>query len=166
MTQQFKNDFVVDTSANTISITREFNAGRNLVWRAYTESDLIDQWWAPKPWKAKTKSMDFVEGGRWQYAMVGPEGETHWALAVYTKIIPQELYAGTDAFADENGNINTELPQSSWEVRFSDAGSNTMVEYKIQFPSLEQLEATIAMGFKEGILMAMDGLDLLLETLV
>ncbi|HYG14458.1 MAG TPA: SRPBCC domain-containing protein, partial [Bacteroidia bacterium] len=70
-------DFNVDKANRKIKVTREFAAPLSQVWEAWTNSQVLDQWWAPKPWKAKTKTMNFTEGGYWLYAMVGPEGEEH-----------------------------------------------------------------------------------------
>ncbi len=158
-------DFSVDKQHNRITVKREFAAGLQLVWDAYTKSEILDQWWAPKPWKAKTKSMDFREGGSWHYAMVGPEGEEHWAVAMYRKIDPRTTFTVDDAFADSEGNINEEMPQSHWVVRFIEKGDVTLVENHITFADLDQLEAIIEMGFKEGLLAAMENLDSLLEEL-
>lgn len=161
MKANLQMDFVVDKVNNSILIKREFAAKRSLVWDAYTIPAIIDQWWAPKPWKAKTKTMNFVSGGSWHYAMVGPGGEEHWGWSDYTAINPIESYSGKDAFADADGNVNREMPQSSFEVKFTDCGATTLVEYKITYPDLAQLEATIEMGFKEGMTMAMENLDLI-----
>lgn len=159
-------DFSVNKENKTIEVKREFAAGRSLVWDAYTKPEILDQWWGPKPWKAKTKSMDFKVGGRWLYAMVGPEGETHWSIADYTKIQPKELFAVSDAFTDENGTVNAEMPQSKWEVSFDDKGEElTEVTIHITYRDLNHLEETIKMGFKEGLSMGMDQLDELLPTL-
>lgn len=158
-------DFSVDKENKTITIKREFAAELALIWDAYTKSEILDKWWAPKPWKARTKTMDFREGGYWLYAMVGPKGEEHWALANYTTILPQKKFTGLDAFADKDGNINKEMPQSKWEVSFTNKGQNTLVNFKITFDDLAQLEETIKMGFKEGMTTAMEGLDELLPTL-
>jgi len=158
-------DFSVDKENNTITVKREFAAELPLVWDAYTKSEILDRWWAPKPWKARTKSMDFREGGRWHYAMVGPEGEEHWALANYTSIHNQRKFTGLDAFADADGNVNTEMPKSKWEVTFTDRGSATLVEIHITYDDLSQLEATLKMGFEEGLRVAMEGLDELLPSL-
>ncbi|MES2556254.1 MAG: SRPBCC domain-containing protein [Bacteroidota bacterium] len=159
-------DFVVDKENNSITVKREFAADRSLVWDAYTKSEILDQWWAPNPWKSRTKSMDFKEGGHWHYAMVGPEGEEHWAWADYKDIEPKHKFTGLDAFADAEGNINTSMPQSKWNATFTDKGDDlTLVELYITYPDLAQLEATLQMGFKEGLSMAMEGLDELLPTL-
>lgn len=165
MSKKLAFDFLVDKENHSITVKKEFAAGLSLVWDAYTKSEILDQWWAPKPWKAKTKSMDFTEGGRWIYAMVGPEGEEHWAIAEYKKIIYHKEFTGLDAFGDSEGNVNTEMPQSMWEVTFTSEGETTHVQSHITYDDLAQLETTIEMGFREGLTMAMEGLDELLETL-
>src|SRR5664279_2469281 len=102
-------DFIVDKAAQTVSITREFAYGISLVWDAYTKSEILDQWWAPKPWKARTKTMDFRNGGHWLYAMVGPAGEEHWAVANYSDIQFQKQFTGLDAFTDASGKVNESM---------------------------------------------------------
>jgi uncharacterized protein YndB with AHSA1/START domain len=156
------SDFVVDKTTNTIIIKREFAGARPLVWDCYTKSEILDQWWMPHPWKSRTKLMDFREGGKWHYAAVGPNGEEHWAITSYIKINPQVQFLATDAFGDAEGNVNPELPQSKWTMNFTDMGENTLVHGVMQFPDLAQLEQTIAMGFKEGLTMAMENLDKML----
>ena len=54
---------VKDLPNKKITVTRHFNAPLDQVWKAWTESELLDQWWAPKPFKAETKFMDFKVGG-------------------------------------------------------------------------------------------------------
>jgi uncharacterized protein YndB with AHSA1/START domain len=158
-------NFSVNRENKTISVKREFGAKLPLVWDAYTRSGILDQWWDPKPWKASTKSMDFRKGGKWIYAMLGPDGEEHWAVAKYNDIRHQQKYTGTDAFSDSEGNINKDLPQSTWDVTFTDNESHTLVEFLISNSDPEQLEATLQMGFKDGLSLAMQGLDELLPSL-
>jgi uncharacterized protein YndB with AHSA1/START domain len=62
-------DFTVDKNTATIYVTREFAADLDLVWDAFTKAEILDQWMGPKPWRVKTKEMDFREGGRWLYTM-------------------------------------------------------------------------------------------------
>ncbi|HTF05487.1 MAG TPA: SRPBCC domain-containing protein [Bacteroidia bacterium] len=165
MTTNLAFDFSVDKENKTITVKREFAAEVALVWQAYTQSEILDRWWAPRPWKARTKTMDFREGGSWHYAMVGPEGEEHWALANYITIQPQKNFTGLDAFADAEGNVNKDLPQSKWDVNFTDKGEVTLVEFRITFSDFAQLETTLQMGFKEGLTAAMEGLEELLPSL-
>jgi uncharacterized protein YndB with AHSA1/START domain len=165
MNQNLAFDFSVDKENRTITVQREFAAELPLVWDAYTKPEILDQWWAPKPWKARTKSMDFREGGSWHYAMVGPAGEEHWAVANYIKIQDQKEFIGLDAFTDADANINPDMPKSKWDVTFTDKGEKTHVQSLISYDDLAHLEATIEMGFKEGLTMAMENLDVLLPAL-
>jgi uncharacterized protein YndB with AHSA1/START domain len=109
--------------------------------------------------------MDFSEGGQWIYAMVGPQGEEHWAVAGYKNITPKTHFTAFDAFSDADGNINPDMPQSEWDARFTDNGQSTQVQFRITYPDVAQLEETIKMGFKEGLSMAMENLDALLPSL-
>jgi uncharacterized protein YndB with AHSA1/START domain len=166
MNSNLAMDFSINKEKNTITIKREFAAGLSFVWDAYTKSEILDQWWGPKPWYTKTKSMEFREGGRWLYSMCGPNGEEHWAILDYVKIQNQKSFTGLDGFSDKEGIINKEMPQSKWEVDFSNSGKDKcLVTSEITFGSLEQLETTIQMGFKEGITIAMEGLDSYLASL-
>jgi uncharacterized protein YndB with AHSA1/START domain len=155
-------DFTIDKQNNIINIKREFAADRSIVWDCYTKSEILDKWWMPLPWRSRTKSMDFSEAGKWHYAAVGPNGEEHWSITTYVKIEPQQLFLANDAFGDADGNINDAMPKSKWTMNFSDMGMNTLVHGIMQFPDLAQLEQTIAMGFKEGLTMAMKNLDAML----
>lgn len=152
-------EFLIDKENKTITIKREFAAQVAKVWDAYTKSEILDKWWAPKPWFTKTKSMDFKDGGRWFYAMCSPEGDEHWSFLDYIKIQNHKGFSAVDGFADKDGNINQEMPQSNWEVEFNSHGSNTLVSSKISYTSVEQINTIIEMGFKEGITSAMEGLD-------
>ncbi|MEO7292622.1 MAG: SRPBCC domain-containing protein [Ginsengibacter sp.] len=159
-------DFLVKKENKTITIKREFAAELPLVWDAYTKSEILDQWWAPKPWKASTKILNFREGGQWSYIMEGPNGEKIGAIGNYTNIQVQKKFTVQDfAFTDANGAINKDMPQSVWEVTFTDKGELTLVELKISYDDITQLEATIQTGFKEGFTLAMEGLDELLASL-
>ena len=165
MNKTLEFDFSVDKVNRTITVTREFEANLPVVWDAFTKSEILDKWWAPKPWKAKTKSMDFTEGGRWLYAMVSPEGEEQWCIQEYEEIQPQERFTLTDAFTDEAGNIKKDMPRSKWEQSFSDDGDVTLVTSRLVFDELDQLEKTIKMGIREGYKLALEGLDELLPSL-
>jgi uncharacterized protein YndB with AHSA1/START domain len=157
-------DFSVDKENSKIKVRREFAAPLSKVWAAWTESQLLDQWWAPKPWKARTKTMDFREGGYWLYAMVGPEGQEHWARADFRSVTPLKSFSLQDAFADENGNIDPALPRSLWTNEFSETQNATLVSIEIKFEDLADLEKIIEMGFKEGFTAALENLDDLLES--
>lgn len=158
-------EFTVNKENNTISVTREFAANLNLVWDAWTQSELLDQWWAPKPFKVVTKAQNFTEGGHWLYAMISPDNEAHWCRADYKKIEPHNNYSLLDGFCDENGNLNTDFPRSFWTNKFTQTNATTTVNITIAYDSLADLEKFVALGFKEGFTMCIGNLDELLLTL-
>lgn len=148
-----------------ILVKREFNAEIPLVWKAWTEPQHLDKWWAPKPWKNETKSMNFNNGGHWLYSMLGPEGERHWAKMSFGNITIHKGYDAVDGFCDERGNDNLDLPGSNWALTFKETEGVTTVEVMISFVSTEAMEMTVQMGFKEGFAMAHNSLDEVLESL-
>ena len=156
-------DFTVDKTTKTVFINREFAAELPLVWDAYTKQEILDQWWAPKPWESRTKFMDFEVGGRRFYAMVSPEGQERWSIQKYTSISPKTNFKFFNAFADKDEN--PELPGSNWDFNFSEQNGTTKVSITIYNESLARLEKMIEMGFKEGYAMQMKNLDKLLATL-
>ena len=138
-------DFIVDKTTQTVTVNREFAAELSLVWDAYTKPELLDQWWAPKPWESRTKFMDFKVGGRRFYAMVSPEGQEHWAIQKYTSISPKTNFKYLNAFADKDEN--PELPGSEWDLNFSEQNGTTKVSIIIYNESLERMEKMVEMGF-------------------
>ena len=156
-------EFIVDKEAKTVSITKEFDVTRDLVWDAYTKPELLDQWWAPKPLTSRTTVMDFKVGGRRFYAMVTPEGVERWVVQKYTSITPKSNFKIFNAFADADENL--ELPGSDWDLSFTDQGSTTKVHISIYNESLERLERMIEFGFREGTMAQLQNLEELLAHL-
>ena len=156
-------DFTLDKSKKTAFINREFDANLSLVWDAFTKQEILDQWWAPKPWASKTKAMNFKVGGRRFYAMVSPEGQERWSIQKYTSISPKTNFKFLNAFADKDEN--PELPGSEWDLSFSEENGKTKVSVTIYNESLERMEKMIEMGFKEGFMMTLKSLEDLLATL-
>lgn len=156
-------DFRVDKTTKTVFIDREFNAEVSLVWDAFTKQEILDQWWAPKPFLSKTIKMDFKVGGRRFYAMVSPEGQEHYAIQKYTSITPKTNFKYLNAFADKDENPF--LPGSDWDLNFSEQIGITKVSITIYNDSLERMERMIEMGFKEGFTATLNDLENLLPTL-
>lgn len=161
----FQTEITKDSKNKKLHVTRMFKAPVDVVWRAWTDADLLGKWWAPRPYRAVTKSMDFREGGRWLYYMLSPEGEKHWCLLDYSKISFQEYYMGKDAFCDDKGNANPDRPSMRWKNTFQDEGKNTRVRVEISFDKEEDIDKIIDMGFKEGFTAAHGNLDELLKQL-
>jgi uncharacterized protein YndB with AHSA1/START domain len=156
-------DFTADKSTKTVFINREFDADLSLVWDAFTKQEILDQWWAPKPFASKTKIMDFKVDGRRFYAMVSPEGQERWSIQKYTSISPKTNFKMSNAFADKDEN--PELPGSDWDLTFSEQNGKTKVSITIYNESLARMEKMVEMGFKEGFTSGLQQLDELLVTL-
>ncbi|HKR05442.1 MAG TPA: SRPBCC domain-containing protein [Bacteroidia bacterium] len=164
-------DFTVDKATKTVFVTKEFDAELSLVWDAFTKQEILDQWWAPKPYLSKTKYMDFKVGGRRFYAMVSPEGQENWQIQKYTSISPKTNFKYFSAFADKDENPS--LPGSDWDLNFSEQNARpdgpvgrgiTKVSISIKNDSLERMEKMIEMGFKEGFTMTLNYLGDLLTS--
>jgi len=159
-------DFSVNKENNTIHVIREFNGDLELVWKAWTTAELLDQWWGPKPCKVETKTMDFRENGFWHYAMLIPTGEKYWSKVNYISIVKEKSFTAKDGFCDENGTMDPAFPQNLWENNFSAKGTRVEVDMLFTFDTLADLQQLIDMNFKEGFTMGLQQLDELLLTLM
>jgi len=94
--------------------------------------------------------------------MLGPEGEKHYCRVDYKTIVPLKSFTATDAFTDENGVPNGAAPSMEWQNTFTENGNTNDVKIEITFENEADLEAIVAMGFKEGFSMGLTNLDELL----
>jgi uncharacterized protein YndB with AHSA1/START domain len=157
-------DFLVDMEKHTMTIKREFDAKRQLVWDCHTKRELLDQWFAPKPLTTKTKSMDFRNGGHWHYVMVDPTGSEYWGRMDYKQIRPIDSYTALDGFCDADGTLNPDLPRAEWNVTFTEQGERTLVHTVVTYQSAEAVQQVIDMGMKDGMTSTMERLDELLAS--
>jgi uncharacterized protein YndB with AHSA1/START domain len=165
MKPKMQFDFLVDKERKTMTIRREYDAKRQLVWDCHTKSELLDQWFAPKPLTTKTKFMDFSEGGHWHYVMIDPGGQEYWGRMDYQTISPIDKYTALDGFCDASGTLNPDLPRAKWNVTFSDRGNHTLVENVVLYQSAEAIQQVIEMGMKDGMTSALERLDELLANM-
>ena len=85
-------------------ITREFDAPRELVWKAWTDPKYAKQWWGPKGFTVPVYQTDFRVGGRFLICMRSPEGQEFWNGGEYKEIVPNEKIEYTMYFSDPDGN--------------------------------------------------------------
>ncbi len=152
-------DFTKDLENKKLFIKRSFNAPLDLVWSAWTESEKLSQWWAPKPYQMIIEEMDFSEGGHIFYYMLGPNAEKYYSWVSYLKIHKHQNFTLKDAFCDENGTINSNQPQTHWSNEFSEKNDVTEVCVEISFDSVADIQTIIDMGFTEGFASALQNLD-------
>lgn len=148
-----------DITNRVLNITRTFEANVEQVWQAWTDPELLALWWAPRPWKTVTRSMDFSEGGTWLYAMEGPEEEMNLVRADFKSIKPLESFICSVAFCDEEGNIDHSLPEVKWECQFGETVIGTILHIYLTCHSEQELEQLMGMGFEEGFTTAHQQLD-------
>nr|WP_294950609.1 SRPBCC domain-containing protein [uncultured Mucilaginibacter sp.] len=154
--------FTKDLPNKKINVVRDFAAPLADVWAAWTEPEILDQWWAPKPYRAETKIMDFKEGGMWIYAMIGPQGDTSLCKELFKTIAVEDRITNAVSFCDEAYNDNPDFPVMHWSKSFEAKGDATTVNIEITFDSEEGLQTIISMGFEEGFKMGLGNLDELL----
>ena len=159
MENKNKTHIVKDFKEKSILVSREFKTTLKNIWKGFTDSEILDQWWGPSPWHAETKSMNFTVGGFWLYAMVGPEGEKHWGRMNYSEIDLHKSFNIEDVFCDENGKVNPELPASKGQILFTETKNGVHVDFKMMYPTKDDLQKLVEMGFEEGITIGMDQLD-------
>jgi uncharacterized protein YndB with AHSA1/START domain len=158
--------FTKDPANRQIVVTRVYDAPVDKVWKAWTVSDILDQWWGPKPWRAETRTLEFKPGGRWHYAMVGPKGERQWCRVDFKAIDPQRSFLADSSFCDENGTPNNSMPAMHWHTEFSATPTGTRINVTISFDREADLNTIIGMGFEAGFSMGLSQLDEVLEEIL
>jgi uncharacterized protein YndB with AHSA1/START domain len=156
--------FSKDMQNKKMTVVRTFDTPLEQVWKAWTESEILDQWWAPKPYKAETKTRDFREGGFWLYCMAGPTGDKHWCIENFETIKHRQKITNSSSFCDEEGNKNVGMPTMHWQKEFNQANDGTEVIIEITFDKEADMEAIIKMGFQEGFTAGLGNLDAYLST--
>jgi len=119
-----------------IVITREFDAPRERVWKAWTDPEMVKRWWGPEQFTAPSIKIDLRVGGKYIFAMRGPAG-TEWdkdmySAGVYKEIVPNEKLVVTDYFSDENGN---KLPPAQYG---QDAAFPSEMKVTVLFEEIEK----------------------------
>ena len=155
--------FNKDFDSKSIYVMKIYDAEVSKVWDYFTKSELIDQWWAPKPWKCETLKMDFKENGVWHYAMIGPEGEKVYSLVKYGEITEHRSFDGLDAFCDENQKIDENFPQTKWLIGFTGVEEGAKVWFNLHFESEEDMRKQLEMGFEEGFKTGLNQLEEILK---
>lgn len=156
------NQITFSVNESRLTTTRQFDAPLETVWEAWTTAELLDQWWAPAPFVAKTRHFDFSVGGYRFYSMSSPDGQTFYGRMEYESISDQKSFSGTDAFAFEDGSISEEAPMANFLYRFKALDGGTEVVTITKYASEEQLQMVLAMGLEQGLNQAYQNLDQLL----
>jgi uncharacterized protein YndB with AHSA1/START domain len=139
-----------------MTITRVFDAPRELVWKAWTDPKYVMQWWGPKGFTSPTCKIDFRVGGKFLCSMKSPDGQEFFNAGEYHEIIPHEKIVSSMYFADAQGNkvepehygIEHEaIPDARDVALFEDLGNG---QTKLTFIGNETMESARESGQAEG----------------
>lgn len=78
-----------NADSRDLIITRTLKAPRATLWRAWSEPQLLQQWWCPKPWTTEVKAFDLRPGGAFHTLMRGPDGGTSDNPGSFLEVVPQ-----------------------------------------------------------------------------
>ena len=133
-----------------ILITREFDAPRDLVYKAYTTPELVKRWWHANRGEATIAEIDLRVGGKWRYVMVADDGSEVGFHGEYREIVPNERIVSTEVYEGapasdypEQGTLNT--------ATFTEANGRTTLTILVEAPSKEVRDAIIDSGMEEGL---------------
>jgi uncharacterized protein YndB with AHSA1/START domain len=153
------NQIQVETKGEELVLTRQFDAPREKVFRAYSDCKHLKNWWGPRTWPLTQCKMDFRVGGKWHYCMTGPDGTEAWGLMIYKEIVAPERIVYEDHFSDKDGNQNKELPTTVATTEFQEKDGKTIVKTIAKYPTPDDLKKVIDMGMIPGITETFDRLE-------
>ena len=144
-----------------ILITREFAAPKHLVYRAFTEPDLVRQWWTAKRGEMKTCEIDLRVGGKWRYVMETPDGMEVGFHGEYREIEPHERIVSTEIFEGMPEGVAEEASVNT--ATFTEEDGRTTLEILVQHSNKQFRDMHVESGMEDGL---QDALDLLEEIAV
>lgn len=154
-------------SDRTITITRVFNAPRELVFKVWTDPQHIEHWWGPKGFTTRVLELDLRPGGQSRYVMVGPDGTEYPGKGVFREIVPPERIVTSDEFDEGFDKVmDADLPQGMVVTAlFEELDGKTKLTLQIVHESADDRRKHEAMGVIAGWNSSFDCLDEYLETL-
>ena len=136
-----------------ILITREFDAPKHLVYRAWTTPELVKRWWSANRGEVTLVEIDLRVGGAWRYVMIADGGFEVAFHGEYREIVPNERIVSTEVYQGmpEAEALNT--------LTFTEADGRTTVTILVQHTSKEHRDAHINSGMEAGLQDAMNLLE-------
>lgn len=152
-----------DPEALTLTVDAEFDATPERVWQLWADPRQLERWWGPPTYPATVTSHDLRPGGRVEYHMTGPEGDTpagYWELV---EVDPPRRIVFYDGFANPDGSPSDEFPGTTASVTIAAiGGGRTRMTIESRFPDLAAMEQLTAMGMEEGLKGALGQIDAIL----
>lgn len=143
-----------------ILITREFDAPRHLVYRAYTTPELIKRWWGGERGEVTSAEVDLRPGGTWRYVMIANAGFKVAFHGEYREIVPGERIVTTDVFEG--------MPDAAavTTTTFAEKDGRTTLSILVEHSSQQYRDAHINSGMEGGMQESMNKLEQVARSLV
>jgi uncharacterized protein YndB with AHSA1/START domain len=143
-----------------IEITREFDAPRHLVFRAWTTPELIERWWSGERGHVTVAEVDLRVGGAWRYLMVANEGFEVGFHGEFREIVPNERLVNTEVYdtgpgAEEAGDLEPTVVTTTFE----DRDGRTLLTQLVECHSREVRDMIVESGMEDGMQESMDRLE-------
>jgi uncharacterized protein YndB with AHSA1/START domain len=155
-TQERRKAVVTLPSDTQILITRDFDAPRNLVWRAWTTPDLIKRWWHANRGTATEAKVDLRVGGHWRWVMITHKGHEVAFHGEYREVVPNERLVYTEVY---EGVPNGDDFPVVVTLTLAEQQGRTRITELAQCPSREVRDMIIQSGMEGGMQDAMDLLE-------
>lgn len=153
-----------ETARHELVLMREIDAPREKIFRAWTDPELLKQWFCPKPWGVSHAELDVRTGGSSVIVMNGPNGEVINNRGVYLEVVPNEKIVFTDAF--KTVWVPSEKPFMTGIILIEPLGDGkTKYTAMARHWTEEDKKTHEAMGFHEGWGAATDQLAALVATI-
>lgn len=138
-------------SETNLTITRDFDAPRDLVWTVWTEPEHIAKWFGPEGFTTRIDEYELKTGGRFTYAMIGPDGKEYPGTSVFKEVTPKDRIVATDEFGDDMKTQHPDLPAGMIVTEsFEDVGPKTRLTISIEHRSAADKEKHEEMGVVDG----------------
>jgi len=139
-----------------ILITREFNAPKHLVYKAWTTPELVKRWWSGDRGEVTIAEIDLRVGGTWRYVMVASDDLEVGFHGEYREIVPNERIVSTEVFEGIPGVPGGEALNS---LTFTEVDGRTTLEILVEHSDKETRDMVIETGMEAGMQEAMDHLE-------
>jgi uncharacterized protein YndB with AHSA1/START domain len=152
-----------DTDSLTLTVDAEFDAPAERVWQLWADPRQLERWWGPPGYPATVTKHELRPGGRVDYHMTGPEGDTPRAYWEVEEVDPPRSLTVKDGFANEDGSPNTDMPMNRFRVSIEETGSGrSRMSIVSVFPSTEAMEQLLGFGMEQGLVQAVGQIDSIL----
>jgi uncharacterized protein YndB with AHSA1/START domain len=141
-----------------ILITREFDAPKELVFKAWTTPELVRRWWHANRGEMTVCEIDLRAGGAWRYVMVADDGMEVGFHGVYREIVPNERLVSTEIYEGLPEGVSEDDAATVNTATFAEQDGRTLVTLLVQCANRFSRDAIIESGMENGL---QDALDLL-----